>query len=45
MHRVWRRLRPFHHNAAKRIVKSPKVYVRDSGIVHCLLGIADHNAL
>ena len=40
-----RRLRPFHHNAGKRIVKSPKVYVRDSGIVHCLLGIADHNAL
>ncbi len=40
-----RRLRPFHRNAGKRLVKSPKVYVRDSGIVHCLLGIADHNAL
>ena len=40
-----RRLRPFHHNAGKRIVKSPKVYVRDSGIVHSLLGILDYNAL
>lgn len=40
-----RRLSPFHHNAGKRIVKSPKVYVRDSGIVHALLGIADFNAL
>jgi predicted AAA+ superfamily ATPase len=40
-----RRLRPFHHNAGKRIVKAPKVYVRDSGIVHSLLGIADYNAL
>jgi predicted AAA+ superfamily ATPase len=40
-----RRLRPFHHNAGKRLVKSPKVYVRDSGIVHALLGIPDHNAL
>jgi predicted AAA+ superfamily ATPase len=40
-----RRLRPFHGNVGKRLVKSPKVYVRDSGIVHGLLGIADHNAL
>ncbi len=40
-----RRLRPFHHNAGKRIVKSPKVYVRDSGIAHSLLGISDYNAL
>lgn len=40
-----RRLPPFHSNAGKRIVKSPKVYVRDSGIVHALLGIADFNAL
>jgi predicted AAA+ superfamily ATPase len=29
-----RRLRPFHGNAGKRLVKSPKVFVRDSGIVH-----------
>jgi predicted AAA+ superfamily ATPase len=40
-----RRLRPFHHNATKRIVKSPKVYLRDSGIAHALLGIPDYNVL
>jgi uncharacterized protein len=32
-----RRLLPWHHNAGKRLVKSPKVYVRDSGIIHALL--------
>jgi predicted AAA+ superfamily ATPase len=32
-----RRLSPWHRNAGKRLVKSPKVYVRDSGIVHALL--------
>jgi predicted AAA+ superfamily ATPase len=40
-----RRLPPFHANLGKRLVKSPKVYLRDSGLVHALLGIADHNAL
>ena len=40
-----RRLRPFHANVKKRLVKSPKVYVRDSGIVHALLGIEDYDAL
>lgn len=40
-----RRLRPFHANVRKRLVKSPKVYVRDSGIVHALLGIMDYNSL
>lgn len=40
-----RRLQPFYVNVRKRLVKSPKVYVRDSGIVHALLGIADHNSL
>lgn len=35
-----RRLEPWHSNAGKRLVKSPRVYVRDSGIVHALLGIA-----
>jgi len=34
-----RRLKPWHSNAGKRMTKSPKVYVRDSGIVHVLLGI------
>ena len=40
-----RRLPPFRTNMRKRLVKSPKVYVRDSGLVHALLGIADDNAL
>ena len=40
-----RRLRSFHANARKRLVKSPKVYVRDSGLVHALLGLDSHNAL
>ena len=34
-----RRLPPWHKNIGKRLVKSPKVYVRDSGIVHALLGL------
>jgi hypothetical protein len=40
-----RRLRPHHANTGKRLVKSPKVYVRDSGLTHTLLGIDDMNAL
>ena len=35
-----RRLPSFHANVGKRLVKAPKVYVRDSGLVHALLGIA-----
>lgn len=34
-----RRLPPWHANAGKRLVKSPKVYIRDSGLAHALLGI------
>jgi predicted AAA+ superfamily ATPase len=34
-----RRLQPWHANIGKRLVKSPKVYVRDSGLLHALLGI------
>lgn len=34
-----RRLQPWSGNLSKRLVKSPKVYVRDSGIVHALLGL------
>jgi uncharacterized protein len=34
-----RRLPPWSSNAGKRLVKSPKVYVRDSGLAHALLGI------
>ena len=40
-----RRLPPFYVNIGKRLVKSPKTYVRDSGLVHALLGIGDYNAL
>ncbi len=40
-----RRLPPYHANTGKRLVKSPKVYVRDSGLVHALLGIGDYNTL
>lgn len=34
-----RRLMPWHRNVGKRLVKSPKVFVRDSGIAHALLGL------
>ena len=40
-----RRLQPWRSNVGKRLVKTPKVYVRDSGIVHALLGIEDFNSL
>ncbi len=40
-----RRLPPFQRNVGKRLVKSPKVYVRDSGLVHALLGIKTYNDL
>lgn len=40
-----RRLQPFHANVGKRLVKSPKVYVRDSGIVHTLLGLDGREAV
>lgn len=34
-----RRLPPLHVNLGKRLVKSPKIYLRDSGLLHALLGI------
>ena len=40
-----RRLRPLHANVRKRLVKAPKVYVRDSGLLHALLGIVDFYSL
>jgi hypothetical protein len=40
-----RRLTPWHGNIGKRLVKSPKVYVRDSGLVHGLLGLGDREGL
>ncbi len=40
-----RRLQPWHANLGKRLVKSPKVYLRDSGLLHALLGIGDDETL
>lgn len=40
-----RELRPLHRNLGKRLVKKPKVYVRDSGLLHTLLRIPDFDAL
>ena len=40
-----RRLSAWHANIGKRLVKSPKVYVRDSGLAHALLGLGDTEAL
>ena len=40
-----RRLPPWHANVGKRLVKSPKVYVRDSGLAHALLNIPDKETL
>ena len=40
-----RRLQPYHANVGKRLVKSPKVYIRDSGLLHALLNIAMRDAL
>lgn len=40
-----RRLPPHHANVGKRLVKSPRTYVRDSGLLHALLGIGDMNEL
>jgi len=42
---ILRTLQPFEANVKKRLVKSPKVYVRDSGILHRLLMISDFNSL
>ena len=38
-----RRLFPFLANIGKRLVKSPKTYVRDSGLVHALLRLDDED--
>jgi len=40
-----RRLEPWHENVKKRLVKSPRYYIRDSGINHRLLGIGNYDAL
>ena len=46
-----RQLQPFHANLKKRLVKSPKIFIRDSGIYHTLMGtnafqeLAGHSVL
>lgn len=40
-----RQLQPWHANVGKRQVKAPKLYLRDSGLFHALMGIADREAL
>ena len=40
-----RRLQPWHGNSKKRLVRSPKLYLRDSGIVHCLLNLGSLEAV
>ena len=40
-----RQLQPWHENLGKRQVKAPKVYVRDSGLLHALLGITNQRDL
>ena len=42
---VIRQLPPWHANVGKRQVRSPKVYIRDTGLLHRLLGIDDHASL
>ncbi len=38
-------LEPWFENVGKRQVKTPKIYIRDSGLLHALLGIQDNEAL
>jgi predicted AAA+ superfamily ATPase len=40
-----RQLPPWHENLGKRQVKAPKIYIRDSGLLHYLWGIGDSDAL
>lgn len=42
---VVRRLQPYYVNIKKRLIKAPKVYIRDSGLLHSLLRIGDIDTL
>ncbi|MBI3510541.1 MAG: ATP-binding protein [Bacteroidetes bacterium] len=42
---IVRRLHPYYFNSRKRLTKSPKIYIRDSGILHFLAGITDQDIL
>ena len=38
-------LQPYHRNVKKRLVKSPKVYIRDTGLLHTLVGVKSYDEL
>jgi predicted AAA+ superfamily ATPase len=40
-----KQLYPFHANVKKRLVKSPKIYIRDNGILHHILNVPDYQSL
>ncbi len=40
-----RRLAPFHGNLKKRLVKAPKIYWRDTGLLHALMNVPERDAL
>lgn len=42
---IIRRLNPYFTNVGKRLTKRPKIYIRDSGLLHQLIGIGDHDTL
>ena len=42
---VVRQLQPWHENLGKRQVKSPKIYIRDTGLLHALLGVPSFRSL
>jgi len=44
-HYLIRRLPPYHINIGKRLVKSPKIYIRDTGVLHYFLGISTERNL
>ncbi|MBW2612753.1 MAG: ATP-binding protein [Deltaproteobacteria bacterium] len=44
-HFLIRRLQPYHTNVKKRLIKSPKIYIRDTGMLHYLLGISSERNL
>jgi len=44
-HYLIRRLPPYYANIGKRLVKSPKIYIRDTGLLHYLLGVSTERNL
>ncbi len=42
---IVRTLPPYYSNIKKRLTKSPRLYIRDTGILHQILGISDYNSL